>query len=113
MSTAETATETATRPKNVGWRFQKGHPHFPRWRKGAASQAPIFKRRSAKILAAIIEERGGELSVTQSIHAQNAADLGAAIAELKDRRKDGEFIDPVAISNLVNAQRRSLDALDE
>jgi hypothetical protein len=103
--------------KNVhnrgGHRYQKGHPHYPRWRPGSASQAPVFKRRSAKILRAIVDERDGELSVTQMIHAQNAADLGAAILELKDRRKAGKYVDPINITNLVNAQRRSLVALDE
>ncbi|SHL14969.1 hypothetical protein [Bradyrhizobium lablabi] len=107
-----TTTETATQKKNVGHRFKVGHKHFPRWRKGAAAQAPIFKRRSAKLLRAIIDERG-ELSTTQLLFAQNVADLGATILELKDRRNAGEYIDPVAISNLMNAQRRAIAALDE
>jgi hypothetical protein len=94
-------------------RYQKGHPHYPRRRFGSAAQARVFKRRSSKILAAIVDERGGELSVTQHIHAVNAADLGAAILELKDRKNAGEFIDPINITNLVNAQRRSLEALDD
>jgi hypothetical protein len=96
-----------------GHRYQKGHPHYPRWRPGSASQAPVFKRRAAKILRAIVDERGGELSVTQTIHAQNAADLGAAIMEMKDRRKAGKFVDAITITNLINAQRRALEALDE
>jgi hypothetical protein len=99
-------------PKKVGHRYAPGHAHYPR-KHGSRSQASVFKRRSCKILAAIVAERDNELSVTQLIHAQNAADLGAAILELKDRRKAGEFVDPVSISNLVIAQRRSLSALDE
>jgi hypothetical protein len=66
-----------------------------------------------KILRALVAERGGELSDTQLIHAENAADLGAAILELRDRRKAGKPVDPIQISNLINAQRRALAALDE
>jgi hypothetical protein len=94
-------------------RFQKGHPFHPRWRVGSRSQATVFKRRSAKILREIVAERDGELSFTQTIHAQNAADLGASLEELKDRRKAGQFVDPISITNLANAQRRSLAALDD
>ncbi|SDJ18082.1 MULTISPECIES: hypothetical protein [Bradyrhizobium] len=99
-------------PKNPGHRYQPGHPHHPR-KHGSRTQARVFKRRAAKIFAAIVAERDNELSVTQLIHAQNAADLGASIMEMKDRRETGEFIDPISITNLVNAQRRSLSALDE
>ncbi|SHK94213.1 hypothetical protein [Bradyrhizobium lablabi] len=115
MNTVETveAVQPKKRQKKIGHRYKAGHKFFPRWRVGAASQATVFKRRACKILAAIVDERGGELSVTQLIHAQNAADLGAAILEMKDRRKAGEFVDPISITNLVNAQRRSLSALDE
>jgi hypothetical protein len=95
-----------------GHRYQKGHPHYPRWRVGSASQASVFKRRSAKILAAIVDERDGELSVTQHIHAVNAADLGAAIMEMKDQKKAGKPFDPRTLSKLVDAQRRALEELD-
>jgi hypothetical protein len=100
--------------KNPGHRYAPGHPHYPR-KHGSRSQATAFRRRSAKIFAAIVAERGGseDLTVTQLIHAQNAADLGASLEELKDRRKAGEFVDPIAVTNLANAQRRSLAALDE
>lgn len=109
-----TTTETTPQKKNgSGHRYQKGHPHHPRWRAGAQTQAPVFKRRSMKILRALVAERGGELSDTQLIHAENAADLGAAILELRDRRKVGKPVDPIQISNLINAQRRALAALDE
>src|ERR1700675_787375 len=74
-----------------GHRYLPGHPHYPR-KQGSASQASVFKRRSAKIFAAIVAERDGELTTTQTIHARNAADLGAAIAEMKDKRKAGEFV---------------------
>jgi hypothetical protein len=99
-------------PKKIGHRYQPGHPHYPRWRVGSRSQATVFKRRSAKILREIMDERDNELSATQLIHARNAADLGAAIMELNDKRKAGEFVDPISVSNLVNAQRRSLEELD-
>src|ERR1700692_698685 len=115
MTTVEKVRSPARSPaaqkrpaaKNPGHRYQVGHPHYPR-KHGSASQASVFKRRASKILAAIIAERGGELSVTQTIHAKNAADLGAAILEMKDQRKAGKFVDVISLSNLVNAQRRSL-----
>jgi hypothetical protein len=97
---------------NIGHRYKRGHPHHPR-KPGSKTAAAVFKRRSKKLLRKLTDERDGELSVTQTIHAQNAADLGAAIMELKDKKKAGEFVDPAVITNLVNAQRRSLDALDE
>src|SRR4051794_35446385 len=75
MKTARNAAKKAA--KKIGHRYQPGHPFHPR-KQGSQSQATVFKRRSCKILAAIVAERGGELSVTQLIHAKNAADLGAA-----------------------------------
>ena len=113
VETVETAGMKTARnaAKKIGHRYQPGHPFHPR-KHGSQSQAAVFKRRSCKILAAIVAERGGELSVTQLIHAKNAADLGAAIMEMKDQKKDGKFVDLITISNLVNAQRRSLEELD-
>lgn len=111
-----TVENVATKPKHKdrgGHRYLPGHPHYPRWRVGSASQATVFKRRACKILAAIIDERGGELSVTQQIHAQNAADLGAAIMEMKDQKKAGKPFDPRTLSKLVDAQRRALEELDQ
>jgi hypothetical protein len=96
-----------------GHRYQKGHPQYPRWRVGAALQAYVFTRRSAKILRAIVAERDGELSVTQLIHARNVADIGAAKMEIKDQRKAGKPFDKIAYAKLVKAESRELEKLDE
>jgi hypothetical protein len=104
--------KSAAQKKNPGHRYQVGHPHYPR-KHGGRSQAARFKRRSREILAAIIEERGGELSPTQLIHAQNAADLGASIMEMKDRKNAGEHFDQIAHATLINRQRQALESLDE
>jgi hypothetical protein len=116
MTTTENV-ETPRRHKHPhdrgGHRYQKGHPHHPRWRLGSKSQATVFKRRASKILAAIIDERDGELTYTQSIHAQNAADLGAAIMEMKDQQKAGKPFNEERHAKLVKAQSHELEKLDE
>lgn len=103
---------TATAAKNPGHRYLPGHPHYPR-KQGSKAQSSLYQQRTRRLLNAIVAERGGELSVTQMLHARNAAALGAAIAELNDAKRAGKFVDVVSFSNLVNAQRRSLAALDE
>jgi hypothetical protein len=111
---AATRSRLSRPPRKVGHRYQPGHPYHP-LKHTQRSAAALFKRRSGKIFAAIVAERGGieDLSETQKIHARLAADLGASLAELKDKRKAGEFVDPISVTNLANAQRRSLAALDE
>jgi hypothetical protein len=99
-------------PKIGPHRFKKGHKFYPR-RPGSPSQASVFKRRASKILAAIIEERGGELEYTQMIHAQNVADLGASIMAMKDLQRQGKHFDEIAHATLVNRQRQELEALNE
>lgn len=116
MDTAETVVTARTaRPKKaekkVGHRYQPGHPHYPR-KRGSPSQAAVFIRRSRKILAAIIAERGGELTYTQTIHAKNAADLGASIMAMEDGWKNGEPVDRIAHAKLVKAQHHALNAVD-
>jgi hypothetical protein len=106
-------TKQAKHPQDRGGhRYQKGHPHYPRWRTGSRSHAAVFTRRSRKILAAIIAERGGLLTYTQSIHAKNAADLGASIMAMEDGWKNGEPVDRIAHAKLVKAQHHALNAVD-
>jgi hypothetical protein len=95
------------------WLFKKGHPQYPPRRSLNGHPTRVFTRRAAKILRAIIEERGGELEFTQMIHAQNAADLGASIMEMKDRQKAGKSFDEIAHATLVNRQRQELEAMNE
>jgi len=71
-----------------------------------------YKRRQ-QLLAAIIEEHGGELTLMQRLHAENVVRLAREIEKLEVRELRGESIDSDKMALLVREQHRELDAIND
>lgn len=71
----------------------------------------LAARRAKDLIAAIEEDMGGDLTVSQRQLVQHAAMLGAMVEDLATRWLLGEKIDQANYALLINAQRRVLGAL--
>lgn len=71
----------------------------------------LAARRAKDLIAAIEEDMGGDLTVSQRQLVQHAAILGAMVEDLATRWLLGEKIDQANYALLINAQRRVLVAL--
>jgi hypothetical protein len=92
----------------IGPRFQKGHPFYPPKPKHGRAKRDL-RIIARRIFRAIEEERDGEMTVEQRIHAENAARLGALAKDLFER---GELIDPTVLSTLINSQQREMELMN-
>jgi hypothetical protein len=88
--------------KNVGHRFQKGHPYHPPKQPRLRSE---YERLKKKFIRALKKDYGPHLTAPQIQHITNAAGIKARL-ELQ-----GEQLDHVTYAMLVNAQRRELRSL--
>lgn len=94
----------------IGPRFQKGHPHYP-----PKPVKPNHRRKNLQTIAkallrAIEEESGGELTVQQRIHAENAARLGALA---QDMFNSGKQVNLVTLNKLIKSQQHELELMND
>jgi hypothetical protein len=71
----------------------------------------LAARRAKDLIAAIEDDMGGDITVSQRQLIQHAAILGAMVEDLATRWLLGEKIDQANYALLINAQRRVLGAL--
>lgn len=94
----------------IGPRFQKGHPFYP-----PKPVKPNHRRKNLQTIAKqlfreIEDEAGGELTVQQRIHAQNAARLGALA---QDMFNSGKAVNLETLNKLIKSQQHELELMNE
>jgi hypothetical protein len=94
----------------IGTRFQKGHPFYPPKPPTRKQHQKSIQAIARQLFREIEEEAGGELTVQQRIHAQNAAQLGAL---QQDMFNSGKQVNLVTLNKLIKSQQHELELMNE
>jgi hypothetical protein len=105
------ATSGRFQPGNkIGPRFQKGHPLYPPKPVTRHHRQKSLQAIAKQLFRAIEEESGGELTVQQRIHAENAAKLGALAQDMFD---SGKQVNLETLNKLIKSQQHELELMNE